>query len=116
MSVVNVKVKFIRPQYDNLKEWCEDEDNVYIGRGRIVRIQGHRYPPTDSLFANPYKLKNCKSVDQCLSLYESHLLLKLRDPQIMKEFKKLKGKNLGCWCKPEKCHGDIILKHLENLN
>jgi hypothetical protein len=29
MSVVNVKVAYIRPQYDNLKEWMEDE---YIGR------------------------------------------------------------------------------------
>jgi hypothetical protein len=26
------------------------------------------------------------------------------------------GKNLGCWCKPEKCHGDILIKIIEELN
>ena len=26
--------------------------------------------------------------------------------------KGVKGKRLGCWCKPNKCHGDIIIKLL----
>ena len=31
MSVVNVKVKYIRPcGYDNLHEWCNDKNNFYI--------------------------------------------------------------------------------------
>jgi hypothetical protein len=25
----------------------------------------------------------------------------------------LRGKVLGCWCKPENCHGDVILKLLK---
>jgi hypothetical protein len=29
-KVVNCKVKFIRPQYDNLEEWTRDLNNVYI--------------------------------------------------------------------------------------
>ncbi len=29
------------------------------------------------------------------------------------ELMKLKGKNLGCWCKPEGCHGDVLIKILE---
>ena len=24
----------------------------------------------------------------------------------------LKGKTLGCWCKPEDCHGDILVYEL----
>ena len=35
---VNCKVKFIRPQYKNLKEWVENENNVYIGRAGVVFI------------------------------------------------------------------------------
>ena len=26
----------------------------------------------------------------------------------------LKGKILGCWCKPNKCHGDVLIKLLKN--
>ena len=54
-EIVNVKVKYIRPEYDNLKEWCEDSNNCYIGRRGIVIINGRRYPEEASIFANPYK-------------------------------------------------------------
>ena len=36
MSVVNCKVKYIRPEYNNLKEWMDDENNYYIGRGGVA--------------------------------------------------------------------------------
>jgi len=26
----------------------------------------------------------------------------------------LKGKKLGCWCKPLRCHCDVIVEYLEN--
>ena len=26
----------------------------------------------------------------------------------------LKGKKLGCWCKPECCHGDVLVELLMN--
>jgi hypothetical protein len=32
-----------------------------------------------------------------------------------KVLKKLKNKVLGCWCYPEKCHGDILIKILEEI-
>jgi len=40
MDVVNVRVKSIRPKYNNLKEWIADGSNVYIGRGGVVFIDG----------------------------------------------------------------------------
>ena len=36
MQVVNVKVKYIRPKYQNLSEWINDPNNEYIGRASIV--------------------------------------------------------------------------------
>ena len=42
-TCVNVKVKYIRPFYNNLKEWMEDENNVYIGRKGVVFIDGKRF-------------------------------------------------------------------------
>lgn len=40
MSIVcNCKVEFIRKKgYDNLAQWCQDSNNVYIGRKGIVFI------------------------------------------------------------------------------
>lgn len=120
MSLVNVRVKHLRPKYNNLKEWCEDKNNIYIGRKCVVFIDGQRYPKYNSLWANPYK-KGTK--EEIIRLYEEHLINLLKDPDNLEEFKNLKGKNLGCWCvcKPKEwkesntieCHGDIILKYLE---
>lgn len=31
-----VRVKDFRPNYNNLREWCEDDKNMYIGRKGIV--------------------------------------------------------------------------------
>jgi len=30
----------------------------------------------------------------------------------MKKLPELKGKILGCWCKPNKFHGDILIKSI----
>lgn len=56
-NVVNVKVAFIRPQYNNLEEWMEDENNVYIGRKGVLILNGRRFPEKDSVWANPFKIK-----------------------------------------------------------
>jgi len=50
MSVVNCKVKFIRPEYSNLEEWTFDESNVYIGRAGVVFIDKKRFPQKGSIF------------------------------------------------------------------
>ena len=43
--------------------------------------------------------------------YEKYIRQKCEEkPEFKKELMKLKNKNLGCWCKPEKCHGDILVK------
>jgi hypothetical protein len=61
MSVVNVKVKHIRPEYANLKEWTSDLNNVYIGRRGIVFVNKERYPKMTLygliLFASEVKLQ-----------------------------------------------------------
>lgn len=43
-TVSNVKMQFIKQKnYNNLKEWCEDPNNIYIGRKGIVFINKERY-------------------------------------------------------------------------
>lgn len=28
---------------------------------------------------------------------------------------KLNGKTLGCWCKPDACHGDILIELINSI-
>lgn len=109
MSVVNVKIKYT---HCNLKEWMSDENNIYIGRGRIVFIDGQRFPKSDSIFANPFKIHG-DNRDQVIDSYRTYFYEKIKDDDFRKEVLKLKGKNLGCWCKPFPCHGDIIAEYLK---
>lgn len=109
MAVVNVKVKFIRPEYSDLKDWCSDTDrNYYIGRKGVVFIDGRRYPEKDSPFANPFKLGKDGDREEIIAKYELYIRDKIEKGEVM--IKEIKGKNLGCWCSPEPCHGDVLLR------
>jgi len=111
MSVINLKVKYIRPKYLNLKEWMEDTNNVYIGRANVVFIDGKRFPAKPSIFANPYKINSNETRNMVIKKYRQYILNKIYALTEYKEqLQELKGKNLGCWCKPEKCHGDVLLE------
>ena len=37
----------------------------------------------------------------------------LSNPEKLEELEELRGKTLGCWCKPQSCHGDVIVELLE---
>ena len=114
--VINVKVAYIRPTYKNLKEWIDDSSkNIYIGRKGIVFIDNKRFPKDDSLWANPYKISETTSREDVLRDYEEYIREKIKKENLISELLKLKYKNLGCWCKPEACHGDVLLKLIDEL-
>lgn len=113
-SIVNVKVKYICPEYDNLKEWMKDPNNIYIGRAGIVFVDGERFPKKDSKWCNPFKIKEYDR-EEYIRLYKRHLDKLLQDEDNLEEFVLLEGKTLGCWCKPEDCHGDVIISRLKRL-
>ena len=99
-KIVNVKVQHIRPKYTNLKDWMEDENNIYIGRSGIVFIDGKRFPKKPSIWANPFKVENNRN-ETVLSPYEKYIRNKIENEYGVEELLKLKGKTLGCWCKPK---------------
>lgn len=115
---VNVKVKFIRPKYKNLSDWVADsEKNVYIGRGGVVFVDGKRFPPRNSEWCNPFRL-NGSTREKVIRDYEEHLRARLAQEESLAErlVRELKGKRLGCWCKPEACHGDVLIKLIKELS
>jgi len=110
MAVVNVKVAHIRPEYANLREWMAAPDHVYIGRSGVVFIDGVRFPPRASKWANPYKIGRDGTRDQVLVKYRNHIAQKVREQPEEYDLEELRDKQLGCWCHPDPCHGDILLE------
>lgn len=122
---VCVKVQYLRkhkPYYDNLEEWCNDEDNVLVTRnGRVFVGKGDdkrifHYPK--SLWANKYKVGDKEgeyTLSEALELFEEDLRDRLEDENTLDEFRKLlNAKRIGCFCDPNnRCHCDVILKLLE---
>lgn len=121
-NVVCVKVGDIRPKYNDLEEWETDPNNVYIGRKGVVFVtrngNKYRYPPKDSIWANPYKIKNDLTREQVIDMYRTYITNKINSGEITREqLESLRGKTLGCWCKEKgqniPCHGDVLVEILE---
>lgn len=77
--------------------------DVYIGRG--------------SIWGNQFKVGQHGTREQVIKAYRDWLLgldhLDLdqhRRKRILQRLSELKGKILGCWCKPLACHGDVLIE------
>ena len=71
-------------------------------------------PPDFGFLGNPFFVKEYGR-EGCIEEFKEYFYERLETD---KEFKKavldLKGKTLGCFCKPLKCHGDIVVDYIEN--
>lgn len=82
-----------------VNKYKEDYD-VYIGRG--------------SVWGNPFAIGEHGTREEVIELYRAHLWKMLKKGSITKQdLLDLDGKRLGCFCKPQACHGDIIVKAVE---
>lgn len=62
-------------------------------------------------FGNPYRVGVDGTREEVVALFDRYITNILRrEPKFLDE---LKGKTLGCVCKPAPCHGDVIVKKLE---
>lgn len=113
MSVVSVHCGHIRPNYDNLEEWCSQPDHLYIGRKRMTFAKLKRFPPKDSVWANPFKTGVDGAREEVLEKYRKYITMKISRKEV--DLEELRGKVLGCWCKPNSCHGDILLELLQKV-
>lgn len=112
-EVVNVKVRYIRPEKQNLKAWCADGNNVYIGRAGIVFVpmddgSKQRYPKKPSIWHNPFRVGKKYTREQAIAKYREYIVEKTKAQPELYDLKTLKGKKLGCWCHPDPCHGDVL--------
>ena len=95
-----------------------DDYDVYIGRGTKPRThmltEGIR-PGEEGWLGNPHPIGYCEicaqthTREECIERFRADFYAKLdRDPEFRKAVLALKGKRLGCYCKPKACHGDVI--------
>jgi len=62
---------------------------------------------------NPYTLENY-SREKSIEKFKEAFLDKIEhNERFRKAVLGLKGKTLGCWCKPKDCHGDVIKNWIE---
>lgn len=116
-----VRVNSLRSRgYQDLKDWMSNEDNILVTRhGRLFVVRNkekHIFHYPSSEWANPFKV-NEHGLEECLLLYEDHLLKKLNNIKAYERFKKLRtAKEIGCFCEESSpCHVDIILKFLRQI-
>lgn len=78
--------------------------DIYIGRGSKWGC------PFTTIKNRPTLAKEIvDSKEEALAKYKEYVLA---SPELMEALDELEGKILGCFCKPEKCHGDILLELL----
>ena len=68
----------------------KDPYDVYIGR--------------PSKWGNPFTVEKYGR-NKAIELYREWIL---SQPEILAKLGEIRGKRLGCWCKPKSCHGDIL--------
>ena len=83
----------------NLVVHCKKEQfDVYIGRG--------------SKWGNPFKIGVDGNRDQVIAKYYAWILTQ---EYLLADIDELKGKVMGCYCKPLACHGDVLTSLIRRL-
>lgn len=102
---MDTKTEVVRIRRKKTGEIVQDCD-VYIGRK--MTMGGWNLP--QSKWANPFPVKKEAERADALRKYEEWIRTQ---PQLMASLEELHGKRLGCWCKPKACHGDILVRLME---
>jgi hypothetical protein len=63
-------------------------------------------------WGNPFYVGRHGSRQQVIERYETYIR---NQPDLMAALSELKGKTLGCWCKPLPCHGDVLARLAEEV-
>ena len=58
-------------------------------------------------WGNPYIIGKDGTREEVIRKFADWILTQ---PHLMNALHELKGKRLGCWCKPGACHGDVLAR------
>jgi hypothetical protein len=77
--------------------------DVYIGRSKKM---------PRGRWGNPFVVGIDGTPEECIALFEQRLMTQ---PDLLTDLHTLKGKRLGCTCKPKPCHGDVLARLADAL-
>lgn len=80
--------------------------DIYIGR------DCYGFPK--SKWHNPFREGRDGDRQEVIRKYEAYLRNQRAD--LIDQLPELRGKILGCWCKPAACHGDVLVRLLEEFH
>lgn len=104
--VVSIRTADLRKRgIQNFIEWSRRPDAFYVGR-RVRAVIG----TYDSVWRNTFPVSLGR--DECIAMYKNDLQRVLERRVSLDD---LAGMELGCWCFPKACHGDV-LADLVNAN
>lgn len=75
---------------------ADSDYDVYIGR--------------PSKWMNPFVKGTDGSRSEVIQKFEQYIRSK---PELLAQIEELRGKRLGCYCAPKACHGDVLVRLLE---
>ncbi len=77
--------------------------DIYIGRPSIW----------GNLFSHVDRSRAKYVVETREEAIEAYFEWILTQPKLLSKLESLRGKRLGCWCKPQSCHGDVLVELLK---
>jgi hypothetical protein len=82
-----------------------DDFDVYIGR------EVPKHDIRGSKWGNPFIMLD-ESDTERERVVEAYRDWIVTQPELMSCLEDLRGKRLGCWCAPRRCHGDVLVELL----
>jgi len=97
----------------NLPQECSDI--IYIGRPRDTPVPN--IITTQDDWGNPFRMQDSNDEAERSRILDCYKMFLLSRPDLIKKARnELKSKRLACWCKPMKCHGDILSAFANSLS
>jgi hypothetical protein len=92
------------PRVLNFKRDGLPDGAAYIGRAMP------RYRLPASKWRNPFKLKQDGTKAEVIAKFRRFLCDTPEGAELLAQIHELKARDLVCWCAPDVCHGDLLLK------
>jgi hypothetical protein len=73
----------------------------------------YTYIGRPSKWGNPFVIGRDGSRVEVIEKYLDYIV---NNEKLLKDLHELKGKNLGCYCAPQLCHGNVLIDLVENFD
>ena len=89
---------------------------VNISKAQFDTYIGRAGRGEDGNIGNPFRMGSGISREDAVERFQRYFADRIeRDSEFKRRVLALQGKRLGCFCKPEACHGDVIADWLNKM-